>query len=381
MPGVRERTRDHLALLRDVRPTGLIARRLALVVVLASVACAGPQRASDPLRPVVAGPRWPVKTREHVDLWFHGFAMLMDDTATVPLFDRGYRDRLTVERNRRGLYTALDSARRDLVAGLRARPALEGAQFLGLYFGSWEELQRGMTFFLRAEGDPRNASNPEVAGVVAFLAQQFPRKEDREWARRFVTALEGERVQFFHAWWVEEQRRRTPGLAAADSLWQTRWRPALQPYLNATQQQNGDLIPSLALGGEGRAVPAGKLASQYAVTWPATADSAETLLFGFAHEAAGAVAAVAIADHLTPAQQRAGAGAALAATGLVRGGALLVARIDPALGERYARWYLALAGQPVPASGALEALAAAFPLPDEMLGSLRRQIDLAFTGI
>ena len=117
---MRERTRDHLALLRDVRPTGLIARRLALVVVLASVACAGPQRASDPLRPVVAGPRWPVKTREHVDLWFHGFAMLMDDTARVPLFDRGYRDRLTVERNRRGLYTALDSARRELVAGLRA---------------------------------------------------------------------------------------------------------------------------------------------------------------------------------------------------------------------------------------------------------------------
>ncbi|MFM9014485.1 MAG: hypothetical protein ACKORK_13170, partial [Gemmatimonadota bacterium] len=159
-----------------------------------------------------------------MDLWLHGFALLMDDTATVPLFDRGYRDHLTVERNRRGLYTALDSARRDLVAGLRARPALEGAQFLALYFGSWDELQRGMTFFLRAEGDPRNASNPEVAGVVAFLAQQFPRKEDREWARRFSATLEGERTQFFHAWWVDEQRRRTPGLVMADSLWQARWR-------------------------------------------------------------------------------------------------------------------------------------------------------------
>lgn len=372
-----------MALLCDVRPTGVNRRQpaLALLVFLAALGCAGPQRATDPLRPVVAGPRWPVKTREHVDLWLHGFAMLMDDTATVPLFDRGYRDRLTVERNRRGLYTALDSARRDLVAGLRARPALEGAQFLALYFGSWEEIQRGVTFFLRAEGDPRNASNPEVAGVVAFLAQQFPRKEDREWARRFTAALEGERAQFFHTWWVEEQRRRTPGLAMGDSLWQARWRPVLQPYLNATQQQNGDLIPSLVLGGEGRAVPAGKLASQYAVAWPASADSAEALLFAFAHEAAGVVANVAIADHLTPAQQRAGAGTALAATGLVRGGALLVARIDPALAERYARWYLTLAGRPVPTTGALEALAAAFPMPEEMLASLRRQIDLAFTGI
>ena len=43
----------------------------------------------------------------------------------------------------------------------------------------------------------------------------------------------------------------------------------MQRYLNHTQQASGDLIVSLALGGEGRAVPAGKSASQYAVAWPA----------------------------------------------------------------------------------------------------------------
>ena len=53
----------------------------------------------------------------------------------------------------------------------------------------------------------------------------------------------------------------------------------------------------------------------------------------------------------------------------------------PALAERYARWYLGQAGKPVPASGALEALAAAFPMPDEMIASMKRQIDLAFVGI
>lgn len=73
-------------------------RRPALAVLLgvAVLGCAGPQRASDSLRPVTAGPRWPVKTREHVDLWLHGFALLTDDTAAVPLFDRGYRDRKSV---------------------------------------------------------------------------------------------------------------------------------------------------------------------------------------------------------------------------------------------------------------------------------------------
>ena len=354
---------------------------LALMATLALGACAGGQRSVAPLRPTASAVRWPVKTRSHVDLWLHGYALLLEDTAQVPLFDRGYRERVTVAKNARDLYTGFDSASRQLRTTLRARPGLEGAQFLALYFGSWEELQQAMTYFLKAEGDPARAANREVQGIVAFLAQQFPRAEDREWARQFVAALERERVGFFHDWWLSESRRRASGLAAGDSLWQSVWRPRLQPFLNATQQQNGDVIPSVGLGGEGRAVPAGKQASQYAVHWPATADSAEALLFTFAHEAVGAVVQVAVNDHLTPAQQRAGAGARLGAIGLVRGGALLVARIDPALGERYARFYLAQAGRALPATGALAALAEAFPMPEEMLASMRRQIDLAFGGI
>src|SRR3954469_19327236 len=31
---------------------------------------------------------WPVKTREHVDLWLHGFALLQEDTTFVPFFRR-----------------------------------------------------------------------------------------------------------------------------------------------------------------------------------------------------------------------------------------------------------------------------------------------------
>lgn len=354
---------------------------IAVACALALAACAGPQQTAEPLRPVVRGPQWPVKTREHVDLWLHGYAMLLDDTATVPLFARGYREALTIEKNRRRVYTVLDSTRNALAATLKARPTLEGAQFLALYFGTWEELRQAMDYFFRTEGDPSKSNNREVQGIIAFLAQQFPRKEDRDFAQRFVAALTDERDDFHHAWWLEQQRARGAGLARADSLWQASWRPALQPFLNHTQQANGDLIVTLALGGEGRAVPAGKQMSQYAVAWPATADSAEVLLFSFAHEAAGAIAQVAVNDHLTPAQQREGAGNRLAATGLVRGGAILVEKIQPALAERYARWYLTLAGKPVPARDALGALAAAFPMPEEMLASMKRQVDLAFTGI
>ncbi len=366
-----------MEVLRHLRPKGL----KLLLAALVAASCAGPQSTAAPLTPVVRGPQWPAKTREHVDLWLHGFALLVSDTATVPLFARGYPDHVTVAKNGRGLYTGFDSARTALAATLKARPALEGAQFLGLYFGTWEEMKQAFEYFQRAEGDPARTGNREVAAIIAFLAQQFPRADDRTFAKLLVSALDAEHVAFHHAWWLEEQRAAANAFARADSLWQSTWRPALQTYLNHTQQGNGDLIISRALGGEGRAVPAGKNMSQYAVAWPRTADSAEVVLFSFAHEAAGAVAQVAINDHLTPAQQREGAGARLASAGLVRGGALLVERIDPALAERYARWYLAVAGRPVPPSDALAALAAAFPMPDDMIASMRRQVTTAFGGI
>ena len=45
---------------------------------------AGPT--AEPASPSVI---WPVKTREHVDLWLHGFAMLQEDTTFVPFFKCG----------------------------------------------------------------------------------------------------------------------------------------------------------------------------------------------------------------------------------------------------------------------------------------------------
>lgn len=368
-----------MEILRDMRPLG----RLTLVLALGALAACGSSRA-EPLRTTPAGTtavQWPVKTREHVDLWLHSFALLQDDTATVPLFARGYRDELTVIKNSRNVATALDSNRAALKQVLDAKPDLIGAQFIALYFGSLDEMVRGFEFFQTAQGNPRASSNPEVQQVIAFLAQQFPTAADREFARRLVASVRSESERFHHAWWVEQQRARAGALARADSLWQSRWRPALQRFLNHTQQASGDLIPSLALGGEGRAVPAGKSASQYAVAYPRTADSAEVLLFAFAHEAAGSIAQVAVNDNLTPVQQRSGLGARYSATGLVRGGALLVERVDPAMVERYARWYLTLAGKPVGAGGVMAAFEAAFPMPEEMIASMRRQIEISFGGI
>jgi hypothetical protein len=378
-----------MEVLRDLRPLGRVNRRFAALALVAGafVCSSAPLDAQRGRRPAATPPAqlatWPVKHREHVDLWFYGFALLQDDTATVPYFAPDFRQRMTILKNSRALHTPLDTAFEQLSAWANKGTNGLGAQFIALHFNTWEDLTRAAGFFLRYDGDPRKARERDVAEIVALFAGYFPRPEDRVFLAKFIEVLDFERSLVFHDWWVAEERARRAGLLRADSLWQASWRPTLQRFLNHTQQQSGDLVLALTLGGEGRALPAGKTTNQYAIAWPATADSAEVLLFAFAHEVVASTAQAAIADHLTPAETRDGLAATFGTAGLVRGGALLVERVQPGLGARYARWYLSLMGRTVPAddAAALAALAEAFPMRAEMVASMERQIGIAFTGI
>ncbi|MBX3134217.1 MAG: hypothetical protein KF689_12620 [Gemmatimonadaceae bacterium] len=367
-----------MEVLRHLRPIRRLTFALAALAVAAAPADAQRTRGQALAAPTQ---QWPVKTREHVDLWLHAFALLQEDTASVPIFARGYAERMTILKNSRGVYTGFDQQRSALLTDPVTAKHLLNAQFLPLYFENWQEMKQAFEFFLRAEGDPRRANNRDVQGIVYFLSQTFPRAEDRTWVRKFVDAVQAEYDGFYRAWWLEEFRAREAALATADSLWHSTWRPALQRFLGYTRQTSGDLILTFTLGGEGRALAAGARTNQFAIAFPPSPDSAEVLLFTFAHEAAGAMAKVAVDDNLTPAQQRQGLGNTYLSHGLVRGGALLVEHAVPGAGERYARWYLAQAGKPVPDGDALAALAEAFPMPDAMVDEMRRQIRLSSQGI
>ena len=219
-----------MEVLRDLRALRALILALAGLALAAGPVDAQRGRQGEPLRQ--AGPTWPVKTREHVDLWLHAFALLQADTATVPFFDRGYAERITIIKNSRGVYTMFDEQRAALAADPAGAKHLLDAQFLPLYFGTWAEMQQAIEYFLRAEGDPRKANNREVQGIIAFLAQGFPRPDDRAWLRKLVDAVQDEYDKFYKAWWIEQFRARERALGVADSLWQSTWRPSLQRYLN-----------------------------------------------------------------------------------------------------------------------------------------------------
>lgn len=357
-----------------------LARRLSTAAAIVGLlATAAPARAQPPAG---AAP-WPVRTREHVDLWLHGMALLLRDTAQVPTFRAHYADSMRARRARAGVTTALDAQAERLRARLGANPPLAlDAQFVPLAFPSWDALKRAADALAMTGGAPRRIADRELAAAVAELAATFRTAADREWLRTFVAALAEERDRFYHAHWMTAQRDRTPTLAAADSVWRAT-RPRLERFLAMTQQRDGELLLSLPLGGEGRTTSRGKRRNLVAVGFPDAPAAAAEATFALAHEVVGATAASAVADHVTPTEQRAGVAARHVAAAQVRGGLVLLERTAPALAPGYARWYLALAGAPAPASDAeaAEALSRAFPLPPAIADALRALIDLAIEGI
>jgi hypothetical protein len=324
---------------------------------------------------------WRIGTEEHVDLWLHGFAMLTSDTGHVPFFLRGYRQEMTNLKRQRNVFTNLDANREQLQQRFVANPALTNAQFLAMYFSSFQEIVNATDLFIRANGDPRAASDPMMQQEIAMLAALFPTQADRNWARLFVQSLQDESTRFYHAYWVDQQSVRGAAYAQFNQQWASQYYPKLARFLNNTQQGAGELILSLPLGGEGRTVNNGKQANAIAVEFPRTPETEYNALFGFVHEAVANLVADAIKDNTTPAQQRAGNTDAYTGNGAVRGGALLLERVAPDLLPAYERYYLATLGRTAPSGDPRATFESVFPLPAPILNAVRLGIETALGGI
>lgn len=356
------------------------ARCLAFLFALLLLGCVQSAREAAPLAGVDQSP-WPIVTREHVDLWLHGFAMVQDDTARIPFFQREYRQRMAAVKTRANVSTSLDANRETLRAHFATRPGLINAQFLALYFGSWRDLQRASEIFIQAEGDPRRSGDAQIQTIIATFANVFPARADREWLRLFVSSLREEHERFYGPYWTAQQADRANVMSRLDSLWTQTYLPRFQRYLNNSQLPRGTLIPSLLIGGEGRTVLHRPPGVMIVTPLPERPENVVEALYVFAHEAIIPVVQTAVEDNVTPAQRREGVATRFIANGTVRGGAVLLERVAPELVDGYMRFYLAAAGLASPAGDPRSAFAGAFPLPDQMLGVINSQLDVVMQGI
>jgi hypothetical protein len=323
---------------------------------------------------------WPIKVREHVDLWLHGYAMLQEDTTFVPFFRRGYGTDMTVLKNRANVVTQLDANRDKLRARFAINPRLINAQFVPLNFASWNDLTSAVDLFIRSNGDPRAASSQQQANAIAFLAAYFQTGADRDWLRLFVQSLTDESNKFYHSYWQQQQRERANVLELADTLWQRTYRPRMQRFFNNTQQAQGEILLSLPLDGEGRTQTNGTRSNTITVTFPDRPNDAVEAIYVIAHEAVGQLATTAVTDNITPEQGRAGLGERYQSSAAVRGGALLIQRSAPEILDGYMRYYLRAVNRPV-GSNVQATFTSTFSIPDTIRDAIARQLDVVLGGI
>jgi hypothetical protein len=323
-----------------------------------------------------------MRVREHVDLWLHGFAILQSDSTLIPYYRRDYRSRLLAARSAAGVTTQLDVNADRLRARLAANPALVSAQFLPLYFASWEELRQAAELFLRLDGNARGARDQESANQVATVGAYFATAPDREWLRLFLQSLDDERAKFYARYWQDEQRNRAPAFNRIEAAWRSTYGPRFERFLRNSQQRDGEVLLSLPLAGEGRTLTIPRTqATTVAVGFPADTGASLEAVYAFAHEIVGRVANDVVTDNTSPADRRSGVSDRYASLAAVRGGAMLLKRVAPELETQYMAYYLTLARRAPGSGDIVGAFATIFPLPDALRDALIRQIDIILGGI
>ncbi|MDQ2766989.1 MAG: hypothetical protein M3Y30_07510, partial [Gemmatimonadota bacterium] len=259
-----------------VAAVALAAGALLLAVGCSGLVGASTQAEAEPApappsisQEVIGQTPWPVKTRYVVDLWLHGYAMLVVDTSRAPLFRRDYRDAMIVAKNSKNILTQLDQNAALLQHGLRVNPRLiEGAR-LALREGSWEEMGNDIAAFLTggvdsASGKKRQSilstwktaphASAETTSMEQALGAIYRTDADREWLKVFALSLTDEHSKFYEQYWREQQRALRPSLAAVDTQFSQRYLKQLRSYLRGVQLQTGEIVLSLPLGGEGQSI-------------------------------------------------------------------------------------------------------------------------------
>lgn len=306
--------------------------------------------------------------------------MIQDDTTTVPFFRRGYKAEMTDLKRRANVSTQLDVNTAKLRSRLSTNPQLVNAQFIPLYFDTFDELAQAADILYRSDGNPQAASSQEAASLIQLLAGYFPTQPDRDWLRLFVQSVRDEDLRFYRNYWNQQQGERATVVTSVDNVWQNTYRPRLQTFLNNTGQNSGEILLSLPLDGEGRTLNAGKRQNTSVVTFPMRPSDAIEAVYVIVHELAGNIVQTAVKDNVTPTDERMGLADRYIAAGSVRAGAILLQKVSPDLVDGYARYYLRSANKSV-GTNATASLSLAFPLPDQIRGAIARQIDVVLGGI
>jgi len=316
------------------------------VSLLVAIACA---LLAAPRLPAQSG--WVVRPAPAVALWYHAMALVgAQGFGALPLYDPGYPAAVRRERDRRGVGpTPLERQAADFRAAFEADSAFEVLHFLPLY-----------TPTIAPEDLLTTAAPNLAAGVLQTTTA-------RTLFDRFVSAVRDEWQAAYRPEYRNGAAALQTDLAAVERRWTREVQPAIRAYLERERLPSGIILPIRGLGPDGRFVPASKLAPAIiAVQLPRDPTHAgDAALFAVRELCYPVVRKALAAPGLLPDDRV--AAEALSGRAAVRCGAMLLEVAAPSLGQAYREAFLRAAGS----KGAFEAV---YPVPDQLLTSLREAL-------
>jgi hypothetical protein len=185
------------------------------------------------------------------DLWYHGLAVVgFHGFGPHPLYDAAY-GREAARRRPEGML-AVQAAR--FLTEFEKDPAFEVFHFVPVYFanaGALEALQ-ALRQVASARGDTPHGPSESVHLGMDVVANILATTAQRETLGAFVEALEREWATGLRDELGAAEQVRGERFLALEERWQRIYLPALRPYLSEHGLERGWIVPTPALGLEGR---------------------------------------------------------------------------------------------------------------------------------
>ncbi len=246
-----------------------VRRQVSKAVTATAVACVAisvpafaqrPPQGGPPVPPrsmVEAGPGWRVRASVQTNLWFHTLAVIAaDQPGPLGLYSADYARHIRDLKQQMGIYpTALDSVAPDLRADIGDGRNLEILHFVPLYFpnAGAEEMLTAILDATKGGGRSMGGGR-EVAFGMMVVAQASRDGKARRLLEKLAEVAGKEWNAFYRQYWQETQAQQDSLARAMEVMWDRQLAPGLRDYLERRELAGGLVMPSQALGPEGRIV-------------------------------------------------------------------------------------------------------------------------------
>ena len=331
---------------------------------------------------------WVVRPRAQVDLWFHCMAVIQaDQPGPLGLYSADYAREIRRVKQELGVYpTPLDSLAERFRKEINDAGGLNNIHFVPLWFprADPEQMLDALTAVANQDYNRASAMGRGMTMGVQQIAFSFDRGSERSLLRRLVEAVRSEWNLFYRDYWRNEEPIRAARYDAIQEMWDDTFAEKLAPYLENRRLTGGLIVPSPAIGPEGRIVELDEYNPQdqiVSVQMPLTTDNPDASVFAFLKELCfllidnrrliGFVSESAVTvDELSQDEQ--GELEDLRRTAAVRCGAYIMEFHAPIYAARYRRVFLDAVG--AEESSTVAAFERVYYLPPEVEELVREQI-------